>query len=417
MSRRAFFTWVGVIAALGFAGRLIWIFTATPSHSGFGDDFYYHAGAILLAQGKGYIDPFSAAFFHRTAPGADHPPLYLTILAFPSWLGATSFRAHQVTTALLGSGTIVVGALLGRRLAGPRAGVIAAGVIAAYPGFWLRDGRVLSESLAVLLTAVVLLASYRFIDTPSPWRAALLGAAVGLAGLTRSELVFLSVLLIAPLVLLTPVSWLRRAVLLSAAAAAVIVLIGPWVGYNRTRFTYPESMSTQLGATMAYGNCDSTFYGSNIGGWDFDCATTIPGDASVNDRNEQRIAKHYIRTHLSRLPVVVAARLGRTWWVYAPRQTLHSNVDPWERTAGWAWFGSYYLLLVLAVPGAVVLWRRKVSLLPMVAMGVMVCLAVAMLFGTAKYRSPAELVIAVLAAVAVDAAWRRARAGRSAIAA
>jgi 4-amino-4-deoxy-L-arabinose transferase-like glycosyltransferase len=410
---RGFVTGLVALAVIGFAGRLVWIFAATKGMSGFGDDFYYHTGAILLADGKGYVDPFSAAFSHRYVPAADHPPLYLTYLALPSWLGAQSYRAHQVMTALLGTGTIIVVGLLVRRLLGERAGLIAAALSALYPGFWIRDARVLSESLAVLLTAVTLLLAYRFRDRPTVLAATVLGGAVGLAALARSELLLLSVLLVAPLLLLARVPWRRKIAMILAAGGCAAVLVGPWAGYNATRFTHPVLLSTQLGATLAYANCDSTYYGSNIGSWAFDCATTIPGDGSVNDRNERRLARSYIEHHLSRVPVVVAARLGRTWWVYAPRQTLQQNTEPQEHAAANPWLISYFLLLALAIPGAVRLRRRGIAIFPLMTVLLSVCISVATTFGTAKYRSPAEVVLVVLAAAAIDAAWAAARRRRT----
>ena len=411
--RRGFLTWLVVLAVVGFAGRLVWIFAATKGLSGFGDDFYYHAGAILLADGKGYVDPFKAAFSHQYVPAADHPPLYLTYLAFPSWLGAQSYRAHQIATALLGTATIVVVGLLVRRMIGERAGLIAAALVMLYPGFWIRDARVLSESLAVLLTAVTLLLAYRFRDRPTVLGATLLGGAVGLAALARSELLLLSVLLVAPLLLLAKVPWRRKVAMILAAGGCAAVLVGPWAGYNETRFTHPVLLSTQLGATLAYANCDATYYGSNIGSWAFNCATTIPGDGSVNDKNERRLARAYIKAHLSRLPLVVAAREGRTWWVYAPRQTLQQNTDPDEHAAANAWLISYFVLLVLAIPGALALRKRGVVIFPLMTVLLSVCISVATTFGTAKYRSPAEVVLVVLAAAAIDQGWSAVRRRRT----
>lgn len=408
-SSRGFLAGLAGLAAVGFVGRLMWIFAGTTSRSGFGDDFFYHVGAILLAEGKGYVDPFHAAFSHQSVPAADHPPLYLTYLALPSWLGAQSYRAHQVATALLGTATIVVVGLLVRRLLGKRAGLIAAALVVVYPGAWLRDARVLSESLAMLLTAVTLLLAYRFRDRPTLLGATLLGGSVGLAALARSELLLLSVLLVAPLLLLARIPWPRKVAMILAAAGCAAVIVGPWAGYNATRFTHPVLLSTQLGATLAYANCDSTYYGSNIGSWAFDCSTTIPGDASVNDLNERRLARAYVKDHLSRVPLVMVARIGRAWWVFNPRQTLQQNTEPDEHAAANPWLISYFALLVLSVPGALALRRRGVAIFPLMTVLLSVCISVASTFGTAKYRSPAEIVLIVLAAAAIDQGWAAVR--------
>ena len=92
--------------------------------------------------------------------------------------------------------------LLGRRLAGDRAGIVAAGIAALYPFLWINDAVVLSESLLALTTALMLIAAYAFWRMPSPWRAAALGAAIALVALTRAEGALLFALLGVPVVLM-----------------------------------------------------------------------------------------------------------------------------------------------------------------------------------------------------------------------
>ena len=46
-----------------------------------GDAYYYHAGANLLTDGKGFISPFAYAE-GRVIEAADHPPLYLMFLSW-----------------------------------------------------------------------------------------------------------------------------------------------------------------------------------------------------------------------------------------------------------------------------------------------------------------------------------------------
>ena len=56
--------------------------------------------------------------------------------------------------ALLGIAAVVVIGLLGYRLAGPAAGLVAAGIAAVYPQLWINDGVLLSESIVVLVDRV-----------------------------------------------------------------------------------------------------------------------------------------------------------------------------------------------------------------------------------------------------------------------
>ena len=57
-----------------------------------GDAFFYHAGANLLADGKGFISPFFYPARHVQA--AEHPPLYTMYLAVPSLFGMHSVLTH-----------------------------------------------------------------------------------------------------------------------------------------------------------------------------------------------------------------------------------------------------------------------------------------------------------------------------------
>ena len=54
-----------------------------------------------------------------------------------------------------------------------------------------------------------------------------------------------------------------------------------------------------------------------------------------------------------------------------------------------------------------ILRRRRVTLIPLLAVFAEVVVTAAFAFGDTRYRAPAEVAIVLLAAVAVDALWRR----------
>ena len=66
-------------------------------------------------------------------PGADHPPAYIVVLAVPSLLGFDSIRDHMLASCLIGTGTVALIGLLGRRIAGDAAGLVAAGLPPSTP--------------------------------------------------------------------------------------------------------------------------------------------------------------------------------------------------------------------------------------------------------------------------------------------
>jgi 4-amino-4-deoxy-L-arabinose transferase-like glycosyltransferase len=296
--------------------------------------------------------------------------------------------------------------LLGRRIASPRAGLVAAGIAAVYPNFWLNDGLVMSETLVILTTAVVVLAAYRFWQAPRRATAIALGATLGLAALTRAEDILLVPLVVIPLAFV--VRRVRLAVLACAVAALVLA---PWTIYNLTRFSRPVLLTNGLGPTLQVSYCNRTFYGSFTGYWSFPCISTVPlprGDESVQSDFFRARAVKYARAHEARLPVVVLARVGRAWALYRPGQQITlDRIETRELWASRVGLGMYYVLALASVGGVVALRRRRVPVFPLLALVATVTVTVAVTFGQTRYRAAAEVAVVALAAVAIDAVLSR----------
>src|SRR5690606_6786745 len=113
------------------------------------------------AAGRGFLNPF---FFREgvIVPGADHPPGFVLVLSLLDAIGISSAQGQRVIMAFVGAVSIAVIAQLGRRLGGPRVGLIAAGLAAIYPNIWINDGMLLTETVFILATAVSLLFTYRY---------------------------------------------------------------------------------------------------------------------------------------------------------------------------------------------------------------------------------------------------------------
>jgi hypothetical protein len=382
-----------------------------------GDAYYYHQAANLLADGEGFPHPY---FWDEgiRAPGADHPPGYQVVLAVPSLLGFDTIRAHQVFTCLIGAATIVLVAIAGRQVAGPRTGLIAAGLAALYPNMWMNDAALMSETLALFGGTLVVIAAYAAWRRPDLARFGWLGAAVGFATLARAEAALLVPLVIIPLAAWVPGlgawDWKARLKPLVAAGLASGVVVMPWVAYNMARFAEPATLSTQAGPTFDVANCDDTYYGRLLGSWSFACASDPPleiNDRSTIDKQLRDEAFTYAGDHASRIPVVVAARVGRAFAVYGPVEQLDfdrfaENRPLWASRLGLA---AYYPIALGAVAGAVVLRRRGIPSFPLVAGVVSVLITVIVFYGSTRFRAPAEASLVILAAVALDALLARLR--------
>ena len=319
-------------------------------------------------------------------------------------------------SCVLGAGSVVFCGLVGRRVAGPRCGLVAAAVAAIYPNMWLRDGALLSETMSIFMVSVTLWLAYRFWDTPTGWRAAWLGLSTGLAALSRPELILLLPLLLVPLAVLAKAVPVGRKLGWLAVGGRPLATLAPWVAFNLSRFDEPVYISTNFGG-MAAANCDSTYYGDLIGYKDYECADDdLPrplarrpdwgqADGSARGRRSPRGVPLHGRP---RRPGAGGhgGAVGRALKVYGVGQEIEYDdlIHGQDRWVVYAGLVSWYVLAGLAVAGAVVLRRRReVPVFPLLVVPAVVLMAVAAIFAQTRYRAPAEPAVVILAAVAIDA--------------
>jgi hypothetical protein len=403
--------WQGLLAitALGLAVRLIYIVGFHRHDHVWGDPFMYHYGADLLAKGHPFIHPLAYRYSHHTTPAADHPPLYILWLAIPSLLGIGTVLVHMLWSTVLGTGTVVLVGLLGRRVAGNRAGLIAATIAALYPNIWVYDGQLLSETLAIFVSTATLLLAYRAYDSPSVRAVVTVGIACALAALSRSELILLVPVLLWPLCFRTP-EWRDRVKWAAAGTAATLLVLAPWIIFNMVRFEHPVYLSSQLEATLVGANCQDTYHGGQLGAISSTCLVNPPlpeGDQSVQAIELRRRARVFITHNERRVPVVVAARVGRILGVYHPRAQIDLDhvLEGRERPVAWTGMVSAYFIEIAAIAGVVILRRRKQPVYILLVLPAIVLFTVAVMYGTNRFRASGEVSIVVLAAVALDALW------------
>ena len=234
--------------------------------------------------------------------------------------------------------------LVGRRLAGERTRPLAAGIAAIYAPLVINDSVLMSESLYGLLIALVLLAALRYRDNPGPTAALVLGVAIGLAALTRSEALLL-VLLLAPLVLRSPGG--RRARDLALVALAVFACALPWALRNSFTFDEPVLLTTGDGSVFAAANLPTTYSGPLMGAWNAGALFETPAgrtavrNEAVQSRRWRKEGLDYAADHATRVPAVVAVRIMRTWSIYplTPSRRRASRPTPtstWRPSSTWA---------------------------------------------------------------------------------
>jgi 4-amino-4-deoxy-L-arabinose transferase-like glycosyltransferase len=416
--------WLGLWTVLGLTIRLITVYSDPGKVAG-GDAYFYHYAANLLVAGHGFLNPYYyyPHGAHREVQSASFPPLFIWLVAIPSAVGLKTFLVERVWCCILGAAAIVVVGYTGREIGGRRVGLIAAFLLAVYPNIWMSDQLALSESIAPLLVAGVLLFSYRFWKDPSVKRAIWLGLSLGIAMLGRDELTALVVFLVVPLVLLAKtLSWKRRFAVLGITLLATGLVVAPWVGYNMSRFQKPVFISTGLGVTLASSDCAQTYSGSQEGYWSMKCALKYASEPSVNTHADesvegaelQHLALNYVRAHENRLIPVTLAKVGRAFGFFHPFEQI--ELDTYIETRPYHWalvgLGMYYVLFALSLGAAVILRRRRIPQFPLWAIGLVVVCSCALTFGQTRYRTTFEVSLVLMASVTLEWFWSKLRPGR-----
>ena len=397
--------WLCLITGFGAALRIAYV-VALRQDAVSGDGWGYHLAAIALSEGNGFLNPFTLE------EAANHPPLWTLVLALPALLHLRSYFEQQLFSVLIGSATILLMGLAGRRIASERVGLVAATLAALHPGFWQYERELLSETL--MLPAAAVMTSYAcvFVAYPSRGRAMVLGGLCGALALIRSEQLLLGIVLVTPLVLSARTLALRdRIASLALAGAAATMLIAPWTLYNLGRFQRPVLLSSSLGNAMVQGNCASTYGGALLGYYDFRCLEPAWRDARIRgldtaarDPVFRDIAIRYAWDHLARVPVVQLARQGRAWSLYRPFQTADLEAA-WSSSPRWVHrlaTIAFWALLASAVIGLSTFGGPVSLLLPLLAPFATVIVAAALTFGVPRYRAAAEVPLVLLAAIGID---------------
>jgi 4-amino-4-deoxy-L-arabinose transferase-like glycosyltransferase len=216
------------------------------------------------------------------SPGA--PLLYAAVYYVT---GGVHVKAALLLVALLGTGTILLTYLLGRRLAGPVAGLAGALLAATYPAFIENNGRLLAEPVALFWLPAAMLAFFWASDGGRVWRWLAPGALLGLTTLTRPE--YLPFVAVFALLALARVAWRhprgRRAGLrpgLAAAALLVVAFCGvlaPWTARNYLVLDRFVPVTTGGGKALFV-------------------ATYLPGEGRQQLVKRQLIARYYGKTDL-----------------------------------------------------------------------------------------------------------------------
>lgn len=206
---------------------------------------FYAALADQLIAGHGYSLP-------GNGPTAGRLPLYPLLLA---GLGGTrgSFLLIAMTHSAISAATVAMAGLIARERWSEPAGLVAAGIAAAYPYFLVHDTALQESGLFALSMAAATLALWRLEAAPTRRTAALSGVLLGLATLARATAAPFAALAIAW------AAWRTRRVGLAATVgAALLVVLSPWIAWTYD-VTGWVTLSSDTGRFIWVGNNPDTF--------------------------------------------------------------------------------------------------------------------------------------------------------------
>ncbi|HEX3737667.1 MAG TPA: glycosyltransferase family 39 protein [Solirubrobacterales bacterium] len=228
----------------------------------------YAAIARNLDQGNGFTVGARA-----TQPSSDYSPgLPLLVAGLYEVTGGVHERLAREVLAVIGTLAILFTYLLGRRMKGVVAGLIAALVVAIYPATIEYTGMLMTEPLAATLLAGAILAIPWAGDGDSLWRWLVPGLTLGALALVRPEYLAIG-LLLALLVLLherfasrsqlavistgkcerTGGGWRRAVIAAAVVVLGLVIVVAPWTVRNAFALHRFVSVSTGGGQVLYAG--------------------------------------------------------------------------------------------------------------------------------------------------------------------
>jgi 4-amino-4-deoxy-L-arabinose transferase-like glycosyltransferase len=386
-------------------------------------DIYERLAARLYEDGAYGIPGSSNPY--DFAPG---PPLFASAIYMLT--GGVSPLAARLGMAVAGTLAVLIVFLLGRRLAGPVAGLVGAALAAVYPVPIYYTGKLVGEPIAMLTVAAAILTFLRAGDPGRRvWAWALPGALFGITAYLRPE--YLALAAVFALLALVVV-WRRSGAGRGVAAGAVLatafaLVVAPWAIY----------VSGELGrfVPVSTGGGKALFIGTYLPGDGLhdgvkrDLLRRFRGDEDVplerlrqipmnplldrvarqypelpRDSALQRVGRRNLVRYASDRPLafggMVASKIGHMW---------QGSGNASRTLAGSAY---HYAMLALGLLGlAVLAARRRWEALPIAVLLVGISLMGGLLLAGTRRNVPVMPVVLALAGVGAVAAvaWARER--------
>jgi 4-amino-4-deoxy-L-arabinose transferase-like glycosyltransferase len=386
-----------------------------------------------LTVGQGYMASYDAQVYEKIAlhilqercfcltpymPTIGRAPLWpATIAAIYALFGAQNFFVRLFLCAI-GAGTCVLVYLWAREIFGRRTAIMAGIMASFYPGLFLYDGWLYSESLYTFCLLAFSYTLYRVQKTAGrPWML-LSGILLGLVSLIRPNgLIVLGLVILWAVIGAKAriIPWRTAFESIVVIAALTLGIVFPWTVRNFTvshgQFI-PVATGDGIVLLGAYNDmvlADTPFKGiwirpSLASPRLFHTYAACAATCEVQrDRAYEQQAAQWTQSHSHTLPYLLGLHMQNMWTPATPEADLPVNQFP-ERplsklVAGMVTYLSIPIFL-LAAAGLLLTWQQWRNLLflyLLIALTIGQCLS---FYGSSRFRAPIEPILVLLAGAA-----------------
>ena len=405
-----------VIVLVAFALRLGWVLavrTSPPTDWRLsGDQYSYWYYGRAIADGQGYVS------YVTGEPTAYYPIGFPAILAALFWVVRTTplpddyMLAANVLHVVVGTASVVLAYVIGRRLFGRLGGLLGAAILAVFPNLVYQVASLQLETIFIFscLAALAIIVTHDWSGgPPSTRRLLVFGAVLGVSVLIRPfSIWFVGALFVAALV--ARAGWACSLRVAAVPLAVVVLMSVPWTIRNAIRMDAFVPTSTNTGDTLCLDrSMDAT------GGFRWaDHEGCADPDLPEVDRNREntRMAIEFVIEHPTRELQQIGRRaelmFGSDRDGVLAVNTLGGGPVMAEGTAAALEDiadVTFDVVMVLAGAGVVVLVasrprRRPELALVLLSMGALVVVAL-LLWGNPRFHLPVSPFLGILAGGAV----------------
>lgn len=375
---------------------------------------------------KGYITEYDANFYNNIAIHLNTEHCYCIQSNVSDWSRAPLWpfimaAIYAVTgihnfyprlfLCFLGSGTCVLTYLLAKDIFNKKIALIVGIIAALYPGLFIYDGWLYSESVYTFFSMAFAYSLFRLQREPRPGWMLCCGLSLVCATETRPDgigLLGLVVIWAVFMVRLRTFPWRKVAQMVLVIGGLTIVLVVPWTLRNYQESHQFVLVATGSGTVLggAYNDAVFTTTVTYPGMW-LPASRVQPPFTDSSDSGRGASAYHWIRTHLGELPHLFYLHFINMWRPYTMQLEPGLPVVEFPTRLSsrilWSLMNiTPVIVIFLAACGLVVTLRSKWKelLVPYLVIGLTIALCI-VFYGSSRFRAPIEPLLVLLSGGAI----------------